>query len=86
MKYRFTGQLKVLIDKAEMGTVKDVDYIMSHLSTESSLAVTRFVDFALSLVTNSEGFDRIKFYLFKGTLIQRNYASLYFNQFGNGNM
>jgi len=81
-KYRFTGQLKALIDKAESGKAQDIDFIMSRLSTKSNLAETKFVDFALGLVTNPEGFDRIKHYLFNGTLIQRNYASLYFNRLG----
>jgi hypothetical protein len=44
--------------------------------------MTRYVDFALGLVTNPEGFERIKHYLFNGTQIQRNYASLYFNRLG----
>jgi hypothetical protein len=78
----FTGQLKVLIDKAESGTAKDIDHIMSKLSNESNLAETKFVDFALGLVTSSDGFEQIKYYLFNGTLIQRNYASLYFNRLG----
>lgn len=78
----FTGQLKDFIEKAEMGTAKDIDYIMSHLNNESSLAVTKYVDYALGLVTSPEGFERIKHYLFNGTLIQRNYASLYFNRLG----
>lgn len=81
-KYCFTGQLKVFIDKAEVGSANDVDYLMSHLSKESSFAITRYVDFALSLVTNFDGFERIKYYLFNGTLIQRNYASLYLNRLG----
>jgi hypothetical protein len=81
-KYYFTGQLKVLIDKAESGTAKDIDYIMGKLSNESTLADTKFVDFALGLVTSSDGFEQIKYYLFNGTLMQRNYASLYFNRLG----
>jgi hypothetical protein len=81
--YFFTGQLKIFIEKAENGTANDVDYLMNHLTAESSFAVTRYVDFALSLVTNSEGFERIKYYLLNGTLIQRNYASLYLNRLGH---
>jgi hypothetical protein len=81
-KYCFTGQLKVLIDKAENGTAEDIDYIMRRLSNKSSLAETKFADFALGLVTSSDGFEQIKHYLFNGTLIQRNYASLYFNRLG----
>lgn len=81
-KYCFTGKLKVWIDKAESGSAEDIDFIMSKLSPESTLAETKFADFALGLVTNPEGFDRIKHYLHNGTLIQRNYASLYFNRLG----
>lgn len=44
--------------------------------------MTRYVDYALSLVITPEGFGRIRHYLFNGTQIQRNYASLYFNRLG----
>ena len=40
----------------------------------------RFVDFALSLVEKPEGVQRIEYYLFNGTQIQRNYSSLFFNR------
>lgn len=81
-KYKFTGDLEILIDKAERGTAADIDFIMGKLTIESTLAETKFADFALGLVTHPEGFDRIKHYLFNGTLMQRNYASLYFNRLG----
>jgi hypothetical protein len=81
-KYKFTGDLKVLIDKAERGTAADIDFIMGKLTIESTLAETKFADFALGLVTTFEGLEQIKHYLFNGTLIQRNYASLYFNRLG----
>ena len=81
MVFQFKGELQFLINKAQNGQKEDVDYIMSHLTIESSLATTRYVDFALSLIEpNSNGFERIKYYLFNGTLIQRNYASLYLNR------
>ena len=80
--FEFTGQLKELIDKAENGHSIDVDYIMGKLTVDSSLAMTRYVDFALSLVKKTEGIKRIKYYLFHGTLIQRNYASLFLNRLG----
>lgn len=83
MKFEFTGQLQQLINKAQNGSSADVDYIMEKLTAESSFAMTRYVDFALSLVDNKEGIERIKFYLFNGTLIQRNYASLFFNRLGD---
>ena len=79
----YYGQLKVLVDKAIDGNPGDVDFIINHLTTDSTLAMTRFVDFALSLIINKEGVTRIEYYLFNGTLIQRNYASLYFNRIGD---
>ena len=82
MKYQFSGKLQELIDKAQIGSIEDIDFIMNHLTIDSSLAMTRYVDFALSLVENPIGFEQIKHYLFNGTLIQRNYASLYLNRLG----
>jgi hypothetical protein len=79
----FSGQLKDFIEKAENGTVSDVDYLMGFLTSDPTFAITRYIDFALSLVTNPDGFERIKFYLLNGTLIQRNYASLYLNRLGH---
>jgi hypothetical protein len=82
MKFEFTGQLKILIDKAQGGNSVDIDYIMDKLTVDSTFAMTRYVDFALSLVEKNEGIERIKYYLFNGTLIQRNYASLFLNRLG----
>jgi len=41
------------------------------------------VDYALSLVSNEEGISRLSYYLFNGSLIQRNYCSLFFNRRGD---
>ena len=78
--YKFSGKLGELIEKAEHGNQEDVDYIMSHLTDKSNLAMTRYVDYSLSLVENPVGIIRLEYYLFKGTLIQRNYSSLFFNR------
>lgn len=78
--YKFTGKLAELITRAENGSDSDVDYIMNHLTKNSSLAMTRYVDYALSKVENSKGILRLEYYLFYGTLIQRNYSSLFFNR------
>ena len=72
--------LKQFVAFAKSGTVNDIDNIMNWLTEDCSFAVTRFVDYALSEVTNQEGIDRIKYYLMSGTLIQRNYASLFFSR------
>lgn len=75
--YKFTGKLAELITRAEKGSDEDVDYIMSHLTKDSSLAMTRYVDYALSKVENQKGVLRLEYYLFKGTLIQRKYSSFF---------
>lgn len=81
--FEFSGELQVLIEKALAGNSDDIDYIMSNLSSESLFSMTRYVDFALSLVENDNGKERIKHFLYNGTQIQRNYASLYFNRRGD---
>ena len=78
--FRSTGKLGELIALSERGNAEDVDRIMGHLTLRSSLSMTRFVDYALSLVKTKEGIDRLEYYLFNGTLIQRNYSSLFFNR------
>ena len=82
MKFYFSGLLQELIECALRGHKDDICCIMSKLTSESDFATTRYVDFALSLVETPEGFTQIKFFLFNGTLIQRNYACLYFNRLG----
>jgi hypothetical protein len=51
-KYTFKGSLKTLINKAETGTSKDVDYIMAYLTSEADFALTRYVDFSDIIVKN----------------------------------
>jgi hypothetical protein len=83
IKPQFTGKLQELIDKAYSGNPEDVDYILGHLTNSSTFAMTRYVDFALSMVKNVTGIERIEYYLFHGSLIQRNYCSLFFNRRGD---
>ncbi|MBI9107780.1 MAG: hypothetical protein JEZ04_13615 [Spirochaetales bacterium] len=59
------------------GTATGIDAIMDTLST-ADLPTTRAVDFFLGLVEHQAGTDRIEYYLFNGTQIQRNYCTLYF--------
>ncbi len=82
-KHKFSGQLYDLIIRAENGAPIDIDFIMQNLTYESTFAMTRYVDFALGLVTNKDGVARIEHYLFNGSQIQRNYASLFFNRRGD---
>jgi len=80
---KFSGQLYDLIIKAENGDPDDIDFIMQNLNSESTFAMTRFVDFSLGLVTNKKGIAQIEYYLFNGSQIQRNYSSLFFNRRGD---
>jgi len=82
-KYKFSGQLYDLISRAENGDPDDIDFIMQNLNSESTFAMTRYVDFSLGLVSGDEGVARIEHYLFNGSQIQRNYASLFFNRRGD---
>lgn len=79
----FSGILGMLMQCARRGTAPEVDRIMSNLDKNSSLAMTRKIDFALSLVSHPQGIERIRYYLFHGSQIQRNYAALYFNRAGD---
>ena len=80
--YPFKGRLGELTRRAVIGTAADVDFIMSQLLSFSNMAITRYVDYALSLVNTIDGRERIKFYLFNGTQVQRNYASLFLKRQG----
>ena len=80
---KFSGQLYDLIIKAENGDPDDIDFIMQNLYSESTFAMTRFVDFSLGLVNNEKGIARIEYCLFNGSQIQRNYSSLFFNRRGD---
>ncbi len=79
----FSGKVQELVNRANCGASEDIDYILSHLTSDVTLSVTRFVDYALGLVESDEGVDRIEYYLFNGTQIQRNYSSLFFNRRGD---
>ncbi len=67
------------IEQAGQGLPSGIDEIMAALNT-ADLPITRIVDYALSHVENPEGIDRIGFYLLNGSLIQRNYSSLFFER------
>ena len=82
-KRNFSGKVQELVDRANSGNIEDVDYILNHLTPDVTLSVTKFVDYALSLVVSDVGIERIEYYLFNGTQIQRNYCSLFFNRRGD---
>lgn len=82
-QHAFSGKVRELIDRAVSGRPEDVDYILGHLTPDATLAVTKFVDFALGFVESPAGVERVQHYLFRGTQMQRNYCSLYFNRRGD---
>ncbi len=72
--------LEQLVILAKSGKGNDIDQIMKCLSKEITIAESKFIDFSLSFVSNEIGIRRLEFYLFNGSLIQRNYCALYFNR------
>ena len=61
-KQGFSGKVKELIDSATRGTAEDVDYILSHLTPDATLSLTRFVDYALSFVESEAGLARVEYF------------------------
>lgn len=72
--------LSDIAKKVDSGRASDVDYFMSYLTIESSTQIIKMADFAISQIRSEEGVERIKYYLFNGTNIQRNYSALYFKR------
>jgi hypothetical protein len=54
--------------------------MLKDLNSEMSFKDSRFIDYALGLVTSPAGVERIVYHLFNGTQIQRNYCTLFFNR------
>lgn len=76
------GRFDEFVSMGQSGKTSDVDYLMSTLEEQYDIANFKLVDYALGLVRTKIGTDRIKYYLFSGTKIQRNYAALYFKRAG----
>ena len=76
------SKLQYYIDLAKEGSRESIDRIMADLHGGTEIVDTKFIDYALGLVEGEEGFEIMKDYLFHGTQIQRNYATLYFGRLG----
>jgi hypothetical protein len=63
---------------AKKGTPGDVDGLFLQLNEQADLPLTKIIDYCVGLVKTDEGIARIKHYLFYGTQMQRNYATLFF--------
>ncbi len=68
--------------RAQSGGQEDINYMMGQLETNGSFLNCKLLDHALGLVSSEEGRERIRYYLFNGSRIQRNYAALYFKRRG----
>jgi hypothetical protein len=66
------------------GKALDVDTLMESLENDQNSATYKLVDYTLGLVSSDEGKERIRYYLFNGTQMQRNYAALYFKRCSSG--
>jgi len=71
------------IPLAKSGAPADIDAIMSDINMEMSIASSKIIDYSLSFVESEPGLDRMAYYLFHGTQIQRNYCTLFFNRRGD---
>lgn len=60
------------------GKTETVDFFMSLLNEKTNLPTTKVVDYCLGLMETAAAVARIEFYLFYGTLMQRNYCTLFF--------
>ena len=69
--------------RAKSGSTSDIDFIMNQLNDEDDMCTAKIADYSLGLVTTQKGINRIKFYLFNGSTIQRNYAAVFFKRIGN---
>ncbi len=78
MKMKFQDYVNL----GNSGTQTDVDQLMALLSEQTDLLTIKLVDNALGLVSTQEGRQQLRYYLFTGNLVQRNYAALYFKRRG----
>ncbi len=75
-----TLTLNQLEQRANSGRAVDVDYLMDQLDLSQTFSRCKLIDYALGLVSTAAGRERIQYFLFNGSQIQRNYAALYFKR------
>lgn len=71
-------KLDWIINKCHKGAARDIDDVVGLLTKTVELTVRKNIDFHLGSVTNTEGLQRLEYYLFHGSQIQRNYITLFF--------
>ena len=81
MNASFKNQnISEIAKRVNSGTESDIDFFMSQLTIDAQVGVIKLIDFAISQVKSTEGINRLKYYLYNGSKIQRNYAALYFKR------
>ncbi len=75
--------LEGYIRLAKAGTSISVDTILLDINMDMSISLSKIIDYSLSFVQSEEGLERMAYYLFHGTQIQRNYCTLFFNRRGD---
>jgi hypothetical protein len=75
-------RLHHFIALGQSGSKDDIDMLMHALVSSHDLATCKLVDFAMSHVSSPQGVERLRYYLFNGLPVQRNYAALYFKRRG----
>jgi DNA-binding MarR family transcriptional regulator len=73
-----TERGKDIRERCKRGSAPDIDRVLSLLHEKADLPTTKIIDYYLGTVRSEEGTARIKHYLFHGTQMQRNYATLFF--------
>ncbi len=71
-------KLNWIISSCHRGSRSDIDAVVGLLTKTVELTVRKNVDFHLGSVTNPAGLERLEYYLFHGSQIQRNYVTLFF--------
>ncbi len=75
----YVSLFNLIKNKALQANSSAIDEIMEILDS-ADLPTTRAVDLYLGTVTSKEGIERIRYYLFSGSQIQRNYCTLFFSR------
>jgi hypothetical protein len=79
---RHPNRFEIFEQMGRAGTPEDIDIMMESLEHDPDSSPHKLIDYALGLVEDIEGQLRILDYVFNGTLVQRNYAALYFKRIG----
>lgn len=81
----YTALFRKIERFCESGRTMDIDAVMKILAN-GDLPTTRAVDLFMGRVSRPEGIERVEYYLFNGSRIQRNYSTLFFARRNDWNL